>query len=114
MEYKILNDPNQLIQIDQESGSKLQVLFKHSTRCSVSLYANKNLQREMSEIKSDVADIYYLDLLNYRNISNEIAVRYNVVHESPQLLVIKNGKCIYFAAHDSVSLADAIHSIKLN
>ena len=113
MEFKILNDLNQLTQIDQELGSKLQVLFKHSTRCSVSLFANKNLQREMSEINSELVDVYYLDLLNYRSISNEIAVRYNVVHESPQILLIKNGKCVYYAAHDNVSLLDAIRNIQL-
>jgi len=51
-------------------------------------------------------DAYYLDLLNYRDISNEIATRFNVVHQSPQILGIKNGVCVYHASHENIQAKD--------
>jgi bacillithiol system protein YtxJ len=114
MSYKILNEFNQLTEIDRNSNSKIQVLFKHSTRCSVSLFANKTMLGELSGFNDATADVYYLDLIAHRNISNEIALRYNVIHESPQILVIENGKCIYSASHDEVSLLDAVKAIGMN
>ena len=104
MEFKPLTDIVQLNEIDEKSKSKTQVLFKHSTRCSVSRMAMKNLLDEMAETYLDKLDIFYLDLLNYRAISNAIAARYKIRHESPQILVIKNGKCVAHASHSEVSL----------
>ncbi len=114
MQYKILNQTEQLVEIERNSNSKMQVLFKHSTRCSVSLFANKALLRELIDFNEAVADVYYLDLLAHRNISNEIASRYKVEHESPQILIIKNGKCMYSASHDEVSLIDAVKAVRKN
>ncbi|HMR46576.1 MAG TPA: bacillithiol system redox-active protein YtxJ [Bacteroidia bacterium] len=112
MEFKILESNTQLIDIETESETKRQVIFKHSTRCSLSAFAKKVLLSEFSEELGDEFDVYYLDLLNNRMLSNTIAKRYEVQHESPQILILDRGKCIYHASHNEVSLTDAKASIQ--
>lgn len=94
-------------QLDEIDTSKnLSVIFKHSNRCGISSMVLRRVEREF-DIAPNLLNMYILDLLNYRNISNEIANRYEVVHESPQLIVIRKGKVI---AHNSHS---GIHTITL-
>ena len=111
MEFKTLNNINQLEDIDQDSKTKIQVIFKHSTTCSVSFFANKNLLKEMKDLDNQALEIYYLDLISYRAISNSIALHYQVKHESPQLLFIKDGDCIYNASHSEVSILSGLEAI---
>ena len=111
MEFKKLNQINQLNEIDLQSHSKLQAIFKHSTQCSVSRMAKHILSEELESNKDELIDIYYLDLISYREISNEIASRYFVQHESPQILFIKDGKCIYHASHSDVSIEKSLREI---
>jgi bacillithiol system protein YtxJ len=108
MNWNILNSIDQLSEIDEKSKGKTQILFKHSTRCSVSTFAKRILESEYSESVADQADVYYLDLISFRDVSGEIANRYNVQHESPQLLVIKEGKCIHHSSHSDVSFEKAL------
>lgn len=77
---------------------KTSVIFKHSTRCGISRAVIKEFESKNSPFEKKV-DFYYLDLLNYRPISNEIAEKFGVVHQSPQLLVIKNGQVLASDAH---------------
>lgn len=97
-----LNSVDQLDHIVEESKTKVQLIFKHSTRCGIS-------RRVMSQFKKDYhleasqADLYYLDLLNHRDISAAIAERFKVVHESPQLLVVKNGVVVKHASHGGIN-----------
>lgn len=98
-----LNELDQLDQIIDNSNAKKQVLFKHSTRCSISSMAFNRLVSKW-ESKSGQADFYYLDLIAHRDISNAIADRFGVHHESPQILVIENGKCVTNASHNQVSV----------
>lgn len=91
-----------LNEIDQISFEKPVVVFKHSTRCIISKMALKEFEK-MHSIPTDKMDLYYLDLLNHRTISNEVANRYAVTHQSPQLLVIRGGKCIYHNSHDGIN-----------
>ena len=92
MDWINLNSIEQLTEINEKSKDKTQIIFKHSTRCSVSIFAKRILTDEYSaEIKNN-ADVYYLDLIAFRGVSDTIANRYNVVHESPQILVINNGE----------------------
>lgn len=93
-------DLKQLNEIQEVSNQKPVIIFKHSTTCSISRMALKNFEREYS--LQDKVDAYFLDLLNFRAISNEIASRFEVVHQSPQLLLIKNGKSVYDVSHDSI------------
>ena len=91
-----LTDLNQLQEIisisNQQPYENLAVLlFKHSTRCSISSMALNRLETRWKDEEKIPA--YYLDLLNHRDISNEIETLFNVEHASPQVLLIKNGKC---------------------
>ena len=95
-----LTDISQLDEIEDASNSKLVVIFKHSTRCSISRMALRQFENEF-EVNENVLS-YYLDLLNHRDISNEIASKFSVVHQSPQLLIISKEKCIYNASHSDI------------
>lgn len=103
MDWINLYSVEQLTEIDEKSKNKVQVLFKHSTRCSVSTFAKRILTSEYSDEIKLKADVYYLDLIAFREVSNLIAAKYCVAHESPQILVIKDGKCIFNASHSDVS-----------
>ena len=99
MNWIPLTDLAQLDQIALASSNRMQMLFKHSTRCSISVMAKNRLDRHSNP---DSIDCYYLDLLQYREISNEIAVRFNVHHESPQVILIQHGECIYDESHNGI------------
>ena len=103
MNWIPLTDEEQLREIVEKSNSKPQVIFKHSTRCSISSMAKNRLER--SEVPEG-ADFYLLDLITYRHISNRIATEYNVYHESPQVLVIRNGQCVFDESHGSIHMDD--------
>jgi bacillithiol system protein YtxJ len=96
-----LTDLSQLDEIVTISDNKPIVIFKHSTRCSVSRFALKQFESEYD--LTDRVDAYFLDLLEYRVISNEIASRFGVYHQSPQLLLIKEGKSVYDVSHSDIN-----------
>ena len=101
MNWIQLNSLQQLDDIRQKSKDKPQVIFKHSTRCSVSSMAKNRLERK--EFPSE-ADFYYLDLIANRTISSQIEDVFKVYHESPQILVIKNGECVYDESHSGINM----------
>lgn len=94
----------QLDEIIALSSQKPAVIFKHSTRCSISRMALKRFEAEYD--LDDTVDIYFLDLLEHRDISNEIASRFGVYHQSPQLLLIKEGKSIYDVSHSDIDAGE--------
>ena len=98
--WRPLTDLGQLNEIINESTTTPVVIFKHSTRCSVSRMALKQFENEFN-LTSKVTP-YFLDLLEHRDISNEIVIRFGVVHQSPQLILIKDGKAIYNASHSDI------------
>jgi bacillithiol system protein YtxJ len=100
-----LDKMEQFDEIDEISQTKPVVLFKHSTRCSISRMALKQFETEFNFPKEKI-DWYLLDLLNHRDLSNEIASKYNVVHQSPQIVVIRNGKAVFNESHNSISAED--------
>lgn len=85
------------------SAQKPQAIFKHSTRCSISSVA---LQRMEKASAPEGIDFWFLDLLQYRKISNAVAERFGVEHESPQVLLIKNGACVFDESHLGISMAE--------
>ena len=97
-----LNTIEQLEQIKEESRSQPVLIYKHSTRCSISSMALDRLERSWSK-ELDTVKAYYLDLITYREISNAIAKEFGIYHESPQAILIKDGKAIYDASHMSIS-----------
>ena len=89
--------------IEQSKDVKFEkiAIFKHSTRCTISDMVKNRLEK--SVVDKDSLPVYYLDLIVYRNISNRIAELFDVEHESPQLLIIKNGICVEHASHTDVT-----------
>jgi bacillithiol system protein YtxJ len=109
-----LTDINQLqtiidISQEQSAGGLTVLIFKHSTRCSISSMALNRLESRWKD--DEKIQAWYLDLLAHRDISNEIASVFNVEHASPQVLVIKNGKCIYHNSHNGISVPDILEAI---
>jgi len=100
MNWKVLEHIDQIDVIKETSLNKLQLIFKHSTRCIISKMALKNFESDF--LLHDVIDAYYLDLISYRNISNEIAEVFAVEHQSPQILLIKDGKVVYHESHEGI------------
>lgn len=96
-----LTEVSKLDEIIQKSKSKTQIIFKHSTRCGISRMV---MNQFVKAFNVDVnADLYYLDLLNFREVSNETGYKFQVIHESPQLLVIKNGVVVQHASHGDIN-----------
>ena len=81
------------------------MLFKHSTRCSISVMAKQRLESKWDFSSEEIIPVY-LDLLSYRNVSNEIADRLQVTHQSPQVILMKNGRGVYHASHNQISVGD--------
>ena len=97
-----LENIDQLNTIIEDSFFTPQLIFKHSTRCSVSRFVLNEFKSSYGFSEVDFT-AYFLDLLRYREISNAIANQFDVVHQSPQLLVIKNGKAVAYASHENVN-----------
>ena len=95
---------SQLDEVVKQSFEKTVLLFKHSTRCSVSRMVLR--QFENAFMLEEEITPYFLDLLEHRDISNEIAFRFGVQHQSPQLIVIKDGIAVYNASHESIAVQD--------
>jgi len=103
MDWIELTTVAQLTDIKERSINKPQVIFKHSSRCSISGVAKSRLERATSPKN---VDFYFLDLIRNRDISNKIAEEFSVFHESPQVLVIKNGECTYDESHSGINMDD--------
>ncbi|WP_340073582.1 bacillithiol system redox-active protein YtxJ [Leptobacterium sp. I13] len=96
----------QLDQLVEESTHKLAVIFKHSKRCGISRMILRNFQ-DTYDIEDDKAvNLYFLDILSYRNVSDEVAARFQVWHESPQLVILKNKKIVYHNSHSNIRADD--------
>ncbi len=106
MNWITLNNNNQLEQIIEESAEKPVLIFKHSTRCSISATALSRLERKWQnqELKP-----YFLDLLKYRDISNKIAEIFGIEHESPQALLIYKGQSLYDASHLDIDYNEIVN-----
>lgn len=100
-----LNELQQLNDIETKSATKTQVIFKHSTRCGISSMVMRQFVNAYTLTEKEL-DLYYLDLLSYRDISNEIASKFQVMHESPQLLVIKNRVVVAYDSHGAINNID--------
>ncbi len=103
MNWNELNDLAQLDAIIEESKTQPVVIFKHSIRCSISFMAKSRLERDT---QPEGIKFYYLDLINHRDISNKVAELFSVHHESPQILLIKNGECTFEESHNGINMAE--------
>lgn len=100
-----LTEVAQLVAISEKSNTKTQVIFKHSTRCGISRMVMNQFVEAYDLTENDL-DLYYLDLLNYREVSNETGYKFQVLHESPQLIVIRNGVVVAHASHGAINDID--------
>ena len=100
-----LTSIEQLETIKNESNTGAVLIFKHSTRCGISKMVIKQFEKLFTE-ENQHLKVYYLDLLNYRDISNEIAVKFQVMHQSPQLIVVRNGSTVHHASHNDITLVN--------
>jgi len=100
-----LTKEDQLDTIQAESQTLPVVIFKHSTSCSISRATLDRLERNWKQEDLLPVKPYFLDLLSYRKISNEVASTFHVEHESPQILLIKNGKSVYDKSHFEIDFA---------
>jgi bacillithiol system protein YtxJ len=108
MNWIPLNKEEQLAQIREKSATVPQVIFKHSTRCGTSSMVLSRLERSAPPEK---ADFYFLDLIAHRDISNRISEEFHVYHESPQVLLIKNGECTYDESHMGIRMDEIEEAI---
>ncbi|MBF6608778.1 MAG: bacillithiol system redox-active protein YtxJ [Flavobacterium sp.] len=99
--WQILDSSDELENLIRNSDQSPAIIFKHSTRCSISRMALKQFESEFA--LHDKVTPYFLDLLKFREVSNLVASRLNVVHQSPQLIVIKDRIAVYDASHSDIS-----------
>ncbi len=99
--WKLIDDATRIAELIKRSNNTPILLFKHSTRCSISAFALNRLVNGTDELL-DVMDIYYLDLIRYRSASNAIASELGVHHESPQAILLFQGKVLGSLSHDRV------------
>lgn len=100
-----LSSLDQLEEIEKRSSGKPQIIFKHSTTCGISRMV-MNMFKSSYDLNENQADLYYLDLHSYREVSNEVGYQFQVVHQSPQLIVIKNGTTVSHASHNAIAEID--------
>ena len=108
MQWITLKTEEELKMLVEKSFTKPQLIFKHSTRCSVSSAIKTRLEK--SSIPPTI-DFNYLDLIACRSLSNKIVEQFHVYHESPQVMLIKNGECIFDESHLSVYMEDIVKQL---
>ncbi len=97
-----LESLDQLDEIIRASSKRTQVIFKHSTSCGISRMV-MNMFGSSYDLEEGQLDLYYLDLHAYRSVSNAVAHKFGVMHQSPQLLVIRNGVVVGHASHGAIT-----------
>lgn len=111
MNWNNITSAQDLEAIKQASYRQPVMIFKHSTRCSISTAALHRLERHWNAEEAKNLTPYFLDLIAYRPVSNQIAQDFDVRHESPQVLLIYQGKCIYSASHFDIHFEDIIQHL---
>ena len=109
MNWREFTSESALDDIKMRSAEKPQVIFKHSTRCSISSMAKSRLERAVAP---DGIEFNYLDLIAHRNVSARIAEVFDVEHASPQVLIIKDGACIYDESHNAINMDEIVEAVQ--
>jgi bacillithiol system protein YtxJ len=105
MNWINITSARQIDEIREKSQTRIQVIFKHSTRCAISSMAKSRLDKSQ---QPEHMDFYFLDLLQYRNLSSALSETFKVRHESPQILMIRNDKCVYDESHLAIRMEDIL------
>lgn len=104
--WQALREESQLDDLLLLSFQQPVLIFKHSTRCSISSTALSRTQAAAEGLQEAGFSLFLLDLITYRSLSNQIASRLEVPHQSPQVLVVRNGKCIFDTSHMDIRPAE--------
>ncbi len=110
-QWNSLRSEAQIDELREASHVRPQLIFKHSTTCGISANMYATLEGASSEL-AEYVDMAYLDLLQYRSLSNEIAVKLGVPHQSPQAILLKNGEVVYHASHFSINPGRIVRAAK--
>jgi len=105
MEWIQLETADQIDNVKQQQGYSL--IFKHSTRCSISMMAKRRFELDWENLPDDMP-LYFLDLIKHRDLSAKVAQDFSVHHESPQLLLIKDGECVLDQSHGAISVDETM------
>ncbi len=111
MQWIALEREEQLEEIVEISAVTPVLIFKHSTSCGISRMALKQFEKEYDFDKKTL-EPYFLDLKKYKSLSNLVASRFGVHHESPQVLLIKNGNAVYNESHGGINVGAVKDRIK--
>lgn len=110
MDWTKLESITQVDEILDDRTSEVFLILKHSTRCSISSMAMNRLEGSWNE-KANSIKPFYLDLIAFRDISNYIAEKFDVFHQSPQVLLIKNGECYFEETHMGIRYEEILEQI---
>ena len=109
--WKVLDEESQVEEVLKASYERAQLVYKHSHRCSICFIAKQNIE-EKSDAISEQADMYFVNVVKSRPVSNSLTEKLGVRHESPQALLIRNGDVIWYASHHSIkgkAIIDALN-----
>jgi bacillithiol system protein YtxJ len=109
-EWVALTDKEQLNEIIRESDALPVIIYKHSTRCGLSSITKNTLDKGWDDLQPR-AKLYFLDLIRYREISTLVAERFRVRHQSPQILIIKNGRSVFDASHHNINVETILENL---
>ena len=101
LDWKVLENIDQLDKVMNISTEKPVVIFKHSTSCGISRMVLNQFQNN-ADFDEGAVLLLYLDLLAHRNISDAVAEKFGVMHQSPQMIILKNGQVAYHASHSAI------------
>ena len=111
MNWITLKSPDQLEALRAESKNQTIVIFKHSTRCSISSMSLDRLLRNWKQGDEEKVEPYYLDLISFRALSDQIEDEFGVEHASPQVILVKDGKAVYDNSHFGISYSEIFSKI---
>lgn len=103
--WKVLDSIEQLEELKNLSENRPVAIFKHSTRCGISHMAKHQLEKDWDFAPGEL-DFYFLDLIRHRAVSNAVADTFGVVHQSPQVILLRNGKAVYHTSHHRIGVPD--------
>jgi bacillithiol system protein YtxJ len=106
MDWIQLKEESAISSIKSKSAERPVVIFKHSTRCSISAATLSRLERNWNKQEMTDVKFYFLDLISNRPMSQKIEEVFGIPHESPQILIIYNGVCIYYNSHMGINYHD--------
>ncbi len=103
--WQPLQSTNELDALVEKSNNKLQVIFKHSSRCGISSMVLRRFNNENTLLK-EAADFHFVDIFSSRELSNDIAHRFQIIHQSPQLLLVRQAELVYHSSHSEINRCD--------